>query len=171
MGNKELTNTPNPKPETKVHKDPLTALLLPSVVGILICMFLLCGATRAWFTSTQNGATATVKSADYTIAVQVKDGENTVILTDNTFTASGNTEYTVTLTTGGTASTGFCKITVADATAGSTKTLYTAQLAQGQTMTFTVNLSASATVTFSPQWGTSSKSTAPDITTGTAVAD
>ncbi len=145
--------------------DPLFAMLMPSVLGILLCLLLLCGATWAWFSSTQTSETASIQAANYAIEVTVTQGETSVVLSDGAFTAEADTEYTVTLTAVGTASTGFGEVTVGE------KRFITAQLAPEQELVFRIKLTSAATVYFGYQWGTSSKSTNPDITTGTTVTD
>ena len=129
-------------------RDPVFAMLMPSVLGIFLCLLMLCGATWAWFSSTQVSETASIQAANYAITVTAKQGEESVALSDGAFTAEADTEYTVTLTASGTASTGFGEVTVGD------KTLYTAQLAPGGSLTFKIKLTTAATVKFGYQWGT-----------------
>ncbi len=145
-------------------RDPLFAMLMPSVLGIFLCLLMLCGATWAWFSSTQVSETASIQAANYAITVTAKQGEESVTLSDGaSFEAAAETEYTVTLTASGTASTGFGEVTVGD------KTLYTAQLAPGGSLTFKIKPTTAATVKFGYQWGTSSKSESPDITADTTI--
>lgn len=152
--------------KAKAPRDPLVAMLLPSVVGILLCLVLLCGTTWAWFSSTHSGAATPIRSADYTLTVTVRQGETSVLLdAQSAFAAAAGETYTVTLTAAGTASTGFCTVRIflpEDAV----QTLCTAQIAGGESLTFTVRLPSAATVAFYPQWGTSAHAAAPDILPG-----
>ena len=149
--------------------DRLTAMLLPSVLAILLCMVCLCEMTWAWFSSTQKGEIAPIKSAEYEIVVSVKDGDTPLSVTDNTVELRKGLTYTVNMVASGTASTGFCVLSYAPSGAGENPgsvRLYTAQIASGATFSFTLNATnatSDLTLTFSPQWGTSSKSDAPDI--------
>lgn len=159
---------------TKKSMDKLTAMLLPSVLCALVCMFLLCNATWAWFTSTRTGETTPIKTADYTITIAAKQGETDVALANNAFTAAANVEYEITLTASGTASTGFCVVSYTkyikdaegnDVKAGNEVKLYTQQIAPNDKIIFKVTFTdaTKVEVTFTPQWGTSSKFESPDI--------
>ena len=159
---------------TQPRRDPLTAMLLPSFMGILLCLFLLCGATWAWFSATETCKITPMQSADYRITIEVKAGNTVIETADDIFAAVADTEYTVSLTASGTASTGFCEVLLPGAGEEgepATTTLYTAQIGSGESLSFTIRLSSAQTVTFLPQWGTSYKSEAPDITDGTAVTN
>lgn len=149
--------------------DRLTALLLPSVLCILLCMVCLCGMTFAWFSAASNTPASPVRSAEYTVSVRVADGETDAPVQGGHYVLTAGTEYTVTLTASGTATTGFCLLTLSFTEGTGSETLYTGQFVPGQTMTFTLRLTADATVDFSAQWGTSSRSTHPDISAGAVV--
>lgn len=141
-------------------------MLLPSVLAILLCMVCLCEMTWAWFSSTQKGEIAPIKSAEYEIVVSVKDGDTPLSVTDNTVELRKGLTYTVNMVASGTASTGFCVLSYAPSGAGENPggvRLHTAQIASGATFSFTLDAKSDLTLTFSPQWGTSSKSDAPDI--------
>ena len=141
-------------------------MLLPSVLAILLCMVCLCEMTWAWFSSTQKGEIAPIKSAEYEIVVSVKDGDTPLSVTDNTVELRKGLTYTVNMVASGTASTGFCVLSYAPSGAGENPDgvrLHTAQIASGATFSFTLDAKSDLTLTFSPQWGTSSKSDAPDI--------
>lgn len=157
--------------EKKAHGDPLVAMLLPSVAGILLCLVLLCSTTWAWFSSTHAGATTPIRSADYDLTVTVRQGETAVPLdAQSSFAAIAGEDYTVTLTATGTASTGYCTVLVRFPE-GTEQTLYTAQIAVGESLTFTVRLSTAATVALYPQWGTSARSDAPDLMLGGVLSE
>lgn len=127
----------------------LTKILLPSVLSILLCMALLCGMTWAWFASTQSTPAATIQAATYRIDVVAKNG-GTVLTAgqDGKYTLKTGVTYTITLKALGTASTGYCKVTLPDSTV-----LHTAQIAKGGTLTFTLTLTNDGVVSFSPEWG------------------
>ncbi len=141
-------------------------MLLPSVLAILLCMVCLCEMTWAWFSSTQKGEIAPIKSAEYEIVVSVKDGDTPLSVTDNTVELHKGLTYTVKMVASGTASTGFCVLSYAPSGEGESSggvRLHTAQIVSGATFSFTLKATSDLTLTFSPQWGTSSKSDAPDI--------
>ena len=141
-------------------------MLLPSVLAIFLCMVCLCEMTWAWFSSTQKGEIAPIKSAEYKIVVSVKDGDTPLSVTDNTVELRAGLSYTVKMVASGTASTGFCVLSYTPVGEGGNPDgvrLHTAQIASGATFfSFTLKATSDLTLTFSPQWGTSSKS-APDI--------
>ena len=141
-------------------------MLLPSVLAILLCMVCLCEMTWAWFSSTQKGEIAPIKSAEYEIVVSVKDGDTPLSVTDNTVELRSGLSYTVNMVASGTASTGFCVLSYAPSSVGGNPDgvrLLTAQIASYATFSFTLKATSDLTLSFSPQWGTSSKSDAPDI--------
>ncbi len=128
----------------------LTKILLPSVLSILLCMTLLCGMTWAWFASTQSTPAATIQAATYRIDVVAKNGET--VLTagqDGKYSLAKDVAYTVTLTAGGNASKGYCKVTLPD-----NSVLHTEQIAPKNSLTFTLTLTSGGDVSFSPEWGT-----------------
>lgn len=128
----------------------LTKILLPSVLSILLCMTLLCGMTWAWFASTQSTPAATIQAATYHIDVVAKNGETVLTTGQNgKYNLAKDVAYTVTLTASGTASKGYCKVTLPDNTV-----LRTAQIAPKNSLTFTLTLTSDGNVSFSPEWGT-----------------
>ena len=137
--------------------------VITSVISICICLFCLCGGTWAWFSATTTGATTSVQASEYNIAVVVEGTEVSVSGKTSSFTATAGTEYSVTLTASGTASTGFCLIayrTTNAENAAVSGNLYTQQLpttgeTSEKTMQFTIRLANGGTVTFQPQWGSS----------------
>ena len=121
-----------------------------SFIGIGICAVSLCGATWAWFTATTSAGTAVIQAASYNVTVTaesgggnlniaVKDGVSTAVL-------EAEKKYTVTLTPGGTATAGYCKITLGG------KDYYTGQLT-ADTLTFKVSAAKKQELTVTPQWG------------------
>ena len=130
----------------------LTKILLPSVLSILLCMALLCGMTWAWFASTQSTPAATIQAATYRIDVVAETKNGGTVLTagqDGKYTLAERVAYTVTLTALGTASKGYCKVTLPD-----NSVLRTAQIVPENSLTFTLTLTSGGSVSFSPEWGT-----------------
>ncbi len=142
----------------------LTRILLPSVLSILLCMVLLCGMTWAWFTSTQSAPASTIVAATYRIDIVAKNGETELTGQDGKYTLKAGVTYTITLTASGTASKGYCKVFLPSTT------LYTAQIAPDQSLTFKLTLTNGGNVSFSPEWGSYSGG-AGDITSGCTIQD
>lgn len=87
-------------------------LLMPSILGMLLCMVCLAGMTWAWFTDTSDVATATIQAAHFDVEVTF-DNEEGVSQEGNVYTLAENKEYKVTLTaTGNTTKSGYCKVIV-----------------------------------------------------------
>ena len=51
----------------------LTALLMPSLLGVAICLVCLCSLTWAWFTATQNSGVQPIQSATATVTTSLND--------------------------------------------------------------------------------------------------
>lgn len=159
----------------KSTADSISITLLPYFLCALLCMFLLCGTTWAWFTSSVSGETASIKSADYKIVITAEANGSEVPVTDNKLLAEANTEYTVTLSASGAASTGFCTMVYSDPVGESgtiaQKKLYSQQIASGSSIMFVIRLTYSAEISFGAQWGTSSRADSPDVVNGFVITD
>lgn len=61
------------KREHPQEKKPasLTALLMPSLLGVAICLVCLCSLTWAWFTATQNSGVQPIQSATATVTAKL----------------------------------------------------------------------------------------------------
>lgn len=51
----------------------LTALLMPSLLGVAVCLVCLCSLTWAWFTATQNSGVQPIQSATATVTAKLGD--------------------------------------------------------------------------------------------------
>ena len=58
----------------------LTALLMPSLLGVAICLVCLCSLTWAWFTATQNSGVQPIQSATATVTAKLGDTAGTLTL-------------------------------------------------------------------------------------------
>lgn len=144
---------------TKPTDENILRLLMPSVVGIFICMVCLAGSTWAWFSATVQTVPQTIEAANYDISVAV-DGE----LVSSPGTLEAGQQYTVTLTAIGNAPSGGHCIVTNDTGAAP---LYTATLLPGKTLTFTLIPDDAAVYTFTAVWGEYSDK--PDITDGCII--
>lgn len=63
------------KREHPQEKKPasLTALLMPSLLGVAICLVCLCSLTWAWFTATQNSGVQPIQSATATVTASLNN--------------------------------------------------------------------------------------------------
>ena len=135
-------------------------LLMPSAVGIVLCMVCLAGTTWAWFSASIKSPPQTITAANYDIAVAVTDEAGAPVALDQPLEAGR--AYTVTLTAGGTApSGGYCVVKSGGAS------LYTAPLLPGEEMSFTLIPESDDTYTFDAVWGTYNGGA--DITAGCTI--
>ena len=140
----------------RLRSDTLRAMLLPPILCAALCLVCLCGLSWAWFTVGVSAGTSSVSGAQYNITAQVTQGETPVSMENGGFALSANTEYTVSLTAEGSASTGFCVITL---TGETTQTLTTEQIVPGTTFFFKLIPESDTTLTAVAHWGVNSAET------------
>ncbi len=127
------------------EKDNITAMLLPSFLGIILCAVCLMGTTFAWFSASQEAQTHTIEAANYSAFVSV-DGEAA------TETIALNVgKHTVQITADGTATTGYFILEYGD------WVLHTAQVGKGATISIAFEVNEAVTLKITPQWGFSAK--------------
>ncbi len=138
--------------------DGIYHLLAPSLAGVVLCVTCLFGVSWAWFTSSQSATAGEVRSAAFTAAIEVVDADAEVAVTptlsedgwDFEYVLSAGGEYGVSVTAGGTATTGYCSVYFK----GNTAREYTVQLAPGDSVTFTAYApSEGGTLVIAPRWG------------------
>ncbi len=102
----------------KPTDENIMQLLMPSILGMLICMVCLAGATWAWFTATTTVSAPPVSAAYFGVDVTINDGEK--LKETNTkyeYNVSANVNQEIKLTATGNASIGgYCVITVGEDT-------------------------------------------------------
>lgn len=130
----------------------LTALLMPSLLGTVICLVCLCSLTWAWFTATQNSGVQPIQSATATVTASLNGTVLGELPIEEGMTGTG----TLTLHMDGSAQYAYVLIKV-----GGTK-CRTGYLSANKDYTITVNESG-ATLTLC--WGKQ------DSLPGTAVGD
>lgn len=140
-------------------------LFLSSCFGIILCMVCLAGTTWAWFTAGVQTQPQNIKTADYAITVLIKDASNQPMeKTESGYSFSANCEYAITLSATGTASSGgYCRVE------GGGKTLYSAKLLPGETLSFTLIPFEAADYVFTSVWG--SYSGEPDISNNCVIGE
>ena len=138
----------------RVADKSIYRLLLPSVIGMMLCMVFLAGMTWAWFTANVSASTQAIVTAHYDVAVLINDEEISTKNGQYTLTSGANT---VKLTAVGNASTGYCKIILN----GNAESLYyTPQFPNPKgpspvtAFTFTIKVSTDTQMTVIPVWGT-----------------
>ncbi len=144
------------KYEKEEQSDGLISMLMPSVVGMLMCCVCLVSVTLAWFSADVRSQPVSLTAANFELAYNVTQvGGASVDSGDGTYTLAEG-EYTVTLTPSGTASGGYCIVTV-NGEKHYTERIEntTAARAAGSPFTFTIKVTGgSITCSFEAVWGT-----------------
>jgi len=150
-GNKTLKKLLKFRVQEKPTDENIMRLVLPSVLGIILCMVCLCGTTWAWFSGVMATGTATVQAARYTVEAEVEGAAAGKIEqnADGSYALLAEDIYTVRLTVGGTAehTAGYCKVTLAG------EDYYTGPMRQGDALSFTVS-NTGGSLSVLGLWGT-----------------
>ena len=128
----------------------MVKVLMPPLLGLTLCIICLMGTTWSWFTDNVTASVQNIKAADYSITVDIKDGEE---LDYGKYSFSRMTEgkgYPVTVKASGSASTGYFRISGPEGFLP----LYSTQLVPGEVMTFTFYPSTTGEYYFESAWGT-----------------
>lgn len=132
----------------KKRGDGLFHLLAPSVIGALLCVVCLCGASWAWFSAYTSTGETVIKSSEYNITAAVRDSENSPVEVKNNACTVADGVYKVTLTAKGSQSaTGYCRVEIGG------KIYYTEQITAVGSFTFTIKTTGSSEVKFVSKWG------------------
>ena len=132
----------------KKRGDGLFHLLAPSVIGALLCVVCLCGASWAWFSAYTSTGETVIKSSEYNITAAVRDSENSPVEVKNNACTVADGVYKVTLTAKGSQSaTGYCRAEIGG------KIYYTEQITAVGSFTFTIKTTGSSEVKFVSKWG------------------
>ena len=131
----------------RLRSDTLRAMLLPPILCAALCLVCLCGLSWAWFTVGVSAGTSSVSGAQYSVSATITNGETPVSMENGSFALSANTEYTVTLTAEGTASTGYGIVRFSD------RELTTEQIAPGAAFSFKLIPESDTTLTAVAHWG------------------
>lgn len=142
---------------SKPTDENIMRLLLPSFLGIVLCMVCLAGSTWAWFSASISTSPQTIEAASFDITVTVNDEP-----VSSPVTLEAGKTYKVTLTAAGNApSGGYCKVE------GGAVPLYTEMILPDGLLTFTLIPETEAAYTFTAVWGKYSGKA--DITDGCTI--
>lgn len=142
---------------SKPTDENIQRLLMPSVVGIALCMVCLAGSTWAWFSASVQTAPQTIEAANFDIAVTVNGKP-----VSSPVTLEAGQIYKVTLTAAGNApSGGYCEVE------SGAVPLYTETILPDRSLTFTLIPETEAAYTFTAVWGKYSGEA--DITDGCTI--
>ena len=131
-------------------------LIFSSVLSIVLCLFLLCSTTYAWFTDSVTQSSNTITAAgNCHLEIAVNDGVSDLDKIDEGITLVKDTVYTVTIKLPQGSSSGYCVISV-----GAMKYYSDYIRAEEAPKTLTFNVVAQDTfnnVTFTTKWGLHSR--------------
>lgn len=146
MFNQRKAKTGETPVKTSVKKLRKMLVALTVTVALLVGFSITAGA---WFQASILNKENTISAANYNVTVSVTSDQGTILPgTDGSYTLSANQTYTVTLTAGGTASTGYCLVKLGDTE------YHTAPLEPNNNMHFIITPSAAETTcTITPMWG------------------
>lgn len=142
------------KNKVEIKTDKLTdksfmQSIVVSVLGMLLCMLLLCGTTWAWFSEGVSSSQNTIAAADCTVTITVTANGTPVTPIGKKYEFTAGTEYLVTVKAVGSAKSAYCKLTSND------KEYFTQQFAlNGPERGFTLKFTSNTTVTIEDRWGT-----------------
>ncbi len=131
--------------------DNIYRILFPSLLGIVLCAICLAGTTFAWFSATNTASTVPIRTATYNISIEATDSADSTVVTANAkeaFSLRANEAYTLTFSATGTATEGYCTLTLTDGTH-----LQTEQIAPGKSITLSITPEQDLTLTPEACWG------------------
>ena len=141
MRNHSHFNFKTPKVRTQI---------IASGLSLLLCANTLTVPTYAWFTDSLSKKAGNIKSATYEI--NVTNGSEQSVAGIDTLPLSQGDEHVYYLTAGGSASTGYCTVTVRKDNTEDSVTVID-PIAPEQTVRLTLTAAAGSTVEFAPSWG------------------
>ncbi len=141
---------------TKTGSQGKKGLLLSCLCCCLVCVLLLSSVSWSWFND-MISASFKMNTATYDISIQVVTDYGVIAPSEENeyvYNLEANTQYTVTVTTSGTATKGYFDMVLGN------RTLTSGNLVNGQ-ITFNVNTgNLPVDMTMSPYWGTREKKAA-----------
>lgn len=148
-----------PKHAEAEKSDKFISIIMPSIVGMVVCMACLFGLTWAWFTSSVTSKTVSMISSNFSCTAEIsRGGEDVTPVPDDdgaySLELTAGEDYTVAVTVSeGTNGNGYLKIITPDEAntyyAGPINSQYAVQ-----SFTVVVRPTVSGVYTFAPRWGT-----------------
>lgn len=137
--------------KSEERKDGIAPLLMPSILGICICLVCVCGMTWAWYTASVETSAQKMTAAYYEVTVKTVIGEGSDVKpsSDGVYDLSANTTYTITLQASGSVEEcgGYCLIECGDTQ------YYTQTFKPKQEITITLTPITGGAYTFTGIWG------------------
>lgn len=148
----------------KLTDETLMRMLIPSFLGIIVCMFCLFGATWAWFSQSVQTSRQTVTSANFHVDVSIDPAPEHV--DKNGYLLKAGQTYEVTLHATGTApSGGYCVVE------GEGKVHRTIPMLAGDRLSFSIEPGVDAVYTFTVMWGKRTDTGEADLFEGSIIGN
>ena len=154
----------------------IVRLLMPSVIGIVICVVCMAGMSLAWFSANAQTRLQDIKSADYGVNVtieKINDVAGTEPLretvtpeSDGRFLLYKDSKYEITITAFGTATKGYCVIQCDEL-----EPKYTDVIATGNHLVYTYISQTGGLYSFRGSWGTCTSDPDTRIKNGDVVGE
>ncbi len=143
--------------EKKDGKKDIYFVLLPMILGICLCVACFVSTTFAWYEATQTTSIQPIQAATCTVTVSVVGADDTAITAENGIYHLERGTYAVTLTAFGGASTGYCTISLTDASL-QTSEYHTVQIPtkgdlQAKIIAFSLTVGEGTDMSIASQWG------------------
>lgn len=154
--------------KTKSEHDRLAGKII--ITGVVFAAAVICYSATvfAWFQAGLSNTGNTIKAAEFSVSVSVKnEADNPVWPEANgKYELIKNTAYSITLTGGGNAKNGYCIISD-----GNNVTLYTANIQETGSITFSFVPETGGNYTFTACWGTAPEDAGELITDGAVIGE
>lgn len=138
--------------KNKEQRDDIMPLLLPSILGICLCLICICGMTWAWFSASISAPAQKMTAAYYEITVEsVMDGDAAIAAEKDGYNLEADKLYRVTLKASGSVKEcgGYCLIENKEAAIK----LYTSSIMPENSLVIEITPTVSGIYTFTGVWG------------------
>ena len=146
------------KKDKTYTSDSMVRILLPSILGAVLCSFMLVGTSWAWFSDGVSSGPQTIQSANFGADVTVAcltDTDEVVVSDAGVYSLKAGEAYSVSFETSGTASKGFCTMTYheADVSTENVEKMSTSVMESGDVLSFTFIPQEDTECLFNASWG------------------
>ncbi len=130
-------------------ENDIIQLIMPSVIGMLVCCACLAGTTLAWYNVAVSSSTETITAAHFKAEVSVveKETNSQKIVNGNIYNLTGGKEYLISVSADGTAQQGYVRLITEHGTK------FTGIIKKGEVFIFSFTPESDTTVVFESAWG------------------
>lgn len=152
---------------TEKESDKLLRKIIITGVIFAAAIVFYSATVFAWFQAGLSNTGNTIKAAQFSVLVTVKDEADASVWpdSDGSYKLEGNTAYSITLTGGGNAKNGYCKIS------GGKVTLYTANIQEKGSIKFSYVPASGGDYIFTACWGTAPQDSGELVADGSNIGE